>query len=237
MADLFRFALQQETHPQFSVKSPIVDALASEMRSALGHREVIIGHVGAHDIGSNLFNGVDLLAMLGSSKPDWGSTISDLRAIGVPEDECAEVYTHIVSARDVQGLARARHLRRRGVGLLYIGDMPPPVGHDLPDVRWSQEEAEHLKVNETLQGTEAQAFNLLMSHGFITVPMLRTELEMTRARAESVCKRLQRCYELVEWVHRKGGRGRGSRAYGMPAHHPEMRASESLKESGRSDHD
>lgn len=223
VADLFRCALGQDASPHFNLKQPIVSALIGEIKSALGHRSLIIGHVGAHDIGSNLFHGVDLLAMLGSSKPDWGSTISDLRALGVPEDECSEVYTHIVSARDVQALARARHLRRRGVALLYIGDMPPPVGHDLPDVRWSQEEAEHLKVNEALQGSEEAAVTLLMSSGYITVPMLREELRMTRARAESVCKRLQRSYELVEWTHQTSGRGRGSRAFGFAAHHPELR--------------
>ena len=130
VADLFRFALGQKSTPHFNTQHPLVRSLAKEIKSALGHRELIIGHVGAHDIGSNLFHGVDLLAMLGSSKPDWGSTISDLRALGVPEDECSEVYTHIVSARDVKP-SQARHLRRRGVALLYVGDMPPPVGHDL----------------------------------------------------------------------------------------------------------
>ena len=38
----------------FNVKHPLVKTLA-EIKSALGHRELIIGHVGAHDIGSNLF--------------------------------------------------------------------------------------------------------------------------------------------------------------------------------------
>ena len=118
--------------------------------------------------------------MLGSSKPDWGSTISDLRALGVPEDECSEVYTHIVSAGDVQ--ASPEHVTSEGAALpCFIGDMLPPVGHDLPDVRWTQEEVEHLKVNEALQGSEAAAVNLPMNHGFITVPMLATELKMTRA--------------------------------------------------------
>ena len=217
-------AFKQETDPQFNVSHTAIETLVTGLRSALGHRELVIGHVGAHDIGSNLFHGVDLLAMLGSSKPDWGSTISDLRALGITEESCAEVYTHIVSARDVQGLARARHLRRRGVALIYMGDMPPPVGHDLPDVRWTEAEAEHLKVNGELQESEGEAVKLLMAHGFITVPMLRTELSMTRARAESVCKRLQRFYDLVEWTHKTGGRGRGSKAFGMPLHHPSIHA-------------
>ncbi|MAD59886.1 MAG: hypothetical protein CMH49_00030 [Myxococcales bacterium] len=221
VADLFRVASKQKTSPQFSLDSPKVQSLVESIQSALGQRQLIIGHVGAHDIGSNLFHGVDLLAMMGSSKPDWGATISDFRALGIDESDCAEAYTHIVSARDVQALARARHLRRRGVALLYIGDMPPPVGHDLPDVRWSDMEAEHLKVNEKLQESEQAAVKLLMDHGYITVPMLRSELNMTRARAESVCKRLTRFYDLQEWTHRTSGRGRGSKAFGMASNHPD----------------
>ncbi len=220
VADLFRVASNQKTSPQFTLESPKVQSLIESIQSALGQRQLIIGHVGAHDIGSNLFHGVDLLAMMGSSKPDWGATISDFRALGIDEAECAEAYTHIVSARDVQALARARHLRRRGVALLYIGDMPPPVGHDLPDVRWTDMEAEHLKVNEKLQESEQEAVNLLMNHGYITVPMLRSALSMTRARAESVCKRLTRFYDLQEWTHRTSGRGRGSKAFGMASHNP-----------------
>lgn len=220
VADLFRVASKQKAKPQFTLDSPKVLSLIESIRSALGQRQLIVGHVGAHDIGSNLFHGVDLLAMMGSSKPDWGATISDFRALGIDETECAEAYTHIVSARDVQALARARHLRRRGVALLYIGDMPPPVGHDLPDVRWTDMEAEHLKVNEKLQESEQAAVKILMDNGFITVPMLRSQLNMTRARAESVCKRLTRFYDLQEWTHRTSGRGRGSKAFGMASHSP-----------------
>ena len=103
---------------------------------------------------------------------------------------------------------------------MYVGDMPPPVGHDLPDVRWTQEEAAHPKADPRLELTEQKAFALLIDNGFITVPILRTELGMTRARAESVCKRLTRFYDLVEWTHRTEGRGRGSKAFGMPGYEP-----------------
>ena len=153
--------------------------------------------------------------MLGSSKPDWGATIADLRALGIDVNEGREVYSHLVSARDVQGLARARHLRRSGVALLYVGDMSPPVGHDLPDVRWTQVEPAHPQASQEQQRLHERAEALLFEQKWVTVPMLRQTLKVSRSKAESICIRLQRVHHLSEWIHKSKGRGRGSRAYGF----------------------
>lgn len=216
VADLFRVAFEQETTPQFSLRSPLVLELIEALRAALGTRKLVIGHVGAHDIGSNLYHGVDLLAMLGSSKPDWGATLADLRALGIAESDCHGVYSQLVSARDVQGLARARHLRRAGVALLYIGDMPPPVGHDLPDVRWEEVEPAHPNPSQKQQSTQDECSALLLTHGYVTVPMLRTHVGLSRAKAVAMCHRLVRQHDLVEWSQKIGGRGRSAKAFGFP---------------------
>jgi hypothetical protein len=182
----------------------------------------VIGHVGAHDIGSNLYHGVDLLVLLGSSKPDWGSTLADLRALGVPEDECADVYTQIISARDVQALARARHLRRAGVALLYVGDMSPPTGHDLPDVQWTHVEAAHPQPSAERLEIEREASALLFEQGYVCPPTLMARFELTRDKARGLCERLKRRYALVTWPMRPpSGRGRDTTAYGLPSASPQ----------------
>ena len=225
VADLFRVATRDEVLPELNLKfkldTPIISELIGVIRDALGHRELIIGHIGAHDIGSNLFYGVDLLAMLGSSKPDFGATLADLRALGISESEQREVYTHIVSARDVQALARARHLRRSGVGLLYIGDMSPPVGHDLPDVHWTRVEAAHLKPSHAQQELEERALALLIRQQWVSVPLLCRSFEISRAKASTICKRLQREHSLVEWRASEATRGRPSRIYGFMSAAPQ----------------
>ena len=230
VSDLFRVAFQDDVTPQFETNDQRVQELVSSLKEALGERELVIGHIGAHDIGSNLYHGVDLLAMLGSSKPDWGATIADLRSLGIAEGDCHEVYSQIVSARDVQGLARARHLRRPRVGLLYIGDMPPPVGHDLPDVRWEQVEPAHPRPSTDQQLKRDGAEKILFDRGFITVPLLRRELQLTRAKAQATCQRLTRQHDLIEWIHQEGGRGRGAKAFGFPQSAPSS-SSQLLNES------
>ena len=221
VADALRLALSQACEPAFDPLEANAQALVVALKEAFGERRVVVGHVGAHDIGSNLYHGVDILVMLGSSKPDWGSTIADLKALGVPEEDCAEVYTQIISARDVQALARARHLRRAGVGLLYVGDMSPPVGHDLPDVQWTQVEAAHPNASPAQLELEAQASELLFEEGFVCPPQLSARFDLTRSKANALCDRLQRRYDLVTWPMRPpSGRGRDTTAFGLPTAAP-----------------
>lgn len=221
VADALRLALSQACEPAFDPLEAKAVTLVQALREAFKDRRIVVGHVGAHDIGSNLYHGVDILVMLGSSKPDWGSTIADLRALGVPEDDCAEVYAHIISARDVQALARARHLRRAGVGLLYLGDMSPPVGHDLPDVQWTQVEAAHPNASSAQLELEAQASEWLFEVGFVSPPGLATRFGLTRSKANALCDRLQRRYELVTWsIRPPSGRGKDTTAFGLPTFAP-----------------
>jgi hypothetical protein len=159
--------------------------------------------------------------MLGSSKPDWGSTLADLRALGVAEEACHEVYTHIVAARDVQALARARHLRRERVALLYIGDMSPPTGHDLPDVRWTQIEPAHPKATDAQLSLEEEASSLLLEQGYISVPQLCRTFSISRGKATALCQRLTRRFELLEWTIKSPGKGRPSKAFGLPVFAPQ----------------
>ncbi len=224
LADLFRLSIHQSCEPAFRLDQPYVQELITAIQQSIGNYSLKIGHIGAHDIGSNLYQDVALLAMLGSSKPDWGATLQDLKAIGLPQEEALEAYTQIVAARDVQALARARHLRRDGIALLYVGDMTPPTGHDLPDVHWTQVEAAHPKANSAVFQREQQAIQHLMTKGYLTVPELMSMLSLTRAQALALCQRLERQLELVQWkvIH---GKGRPSIAYGLPAHapiHPEL---------------
>jgi hypothetical protein len=219
IADLFRLSFHQACLPAFQYQHPFVQEMVQCIQEVLSGYQVKIGHIGAHDIGSNLYEDVALLAMLGSSKPDWGATLQDLSAIGLPQQEALDVYTQLVSARDVQALARARHLRRDGIALLYIGDMTPPTGHDLPDVHWTQVEAAHPKVNMAILNREQQAVQILMKDGFVTVPDLMKKLGITRAQGISLCQRLERQLELVQWKVNHG-KGRPSIAYGLKGNRP-----------------
>jgi len=233
VADALRLALSQACEPSFDPLEQVAATLINTLREALSGRRVVVGHVGAHDIGSNLYHGVDILVMLGSSKPDWGSTMSDLRALGVPEEDCAEVYTQIISARDVQALARARHLRRAGVGLMYVGDMSPPTGHDLPDVQWTQVEAAHPNASPAQLALEAQASELLFEEGYVCPPGLAARFNLSRAKANALCARLQRRYELLTWpIRPPSGRGRDSTAYGLATAAPQPHEAALIEEEG-----
>ena len=107
------------------------------------------------------------------------------------------------------------------MGLLYIGDMSPPVGHDLPDVRWTQVEPAHQQPSHAQQDLEEQARALLMRQQWVSVPGLCRALEISRGRATTICKRLQREHRLIEWKVNESARGRPSRAYGFVSAAPD----------------
>ena len=220
VADLFRLACYQKAHPQFDPCDPCVLQMIHAIRSALDAWRLVIGHVGAHDIGSNLYCSVHLLAMLGSSKPDWGATCTDLEALGVATEDCHDLYTDIVAARDIQALARARHVRRKNVALLYIGDMSPPSGYELPDVQWTQIQAVHPQANQERLQLETKAEALLFKQGYVSVPQLQEEFGITRSISQNLCKKLQKTYDLYKWSIHNQRRGRPRVAWGFLAHAP-----------------
>jgi hypothetical protein len=98
-----------------------------------------IGHFGRDDRASNAFGGVDVLAVMGSPRPDWGAVAEDARALGIDPDSLARDRT---LAAIVQALARARHVRRPGVRLFLASDCEAPTGAALPGVVWTVEIAD-----------------------------------------------------------------------------------------------
>jgi hypothetical protein len=102
-----------------------------------------IGHFGRDDRASNAFGGVDVLAVLGAPRPDWGAVTEDARALGIDPATLGEART---MAATVQALARARHLRRtpdtRARLFLAADFEAPPEGFELPGVAWTVEDAD-----------------------------------------------------------------------------------------------
>ena len=98
-----------------------------------------IGHFGRDDRSSNAFGGVEVLAVMGSPRPDWGAVAEDARALGLDPDSLARDRT---LAATVQALARARHVRRPGVRLFLASDCEAPTGAALPGVVWTVEEVD-----------------------------------------------------------------------------------------------
>jgi hypothetical protein len=98
-----------------------------------------IGHFGRDDRASNDFERVDVLAVLGAPRPDWGAVGEDGRALGIDGEALIAART---KAATVQALARARHLRRGGVRLFLAADCEAPTGPELPGVAWTVENAD-----------------------------------------------------------------------------------------------
>lgn len=102
-----------------------------------------IGHFGRDDRASNAFEGVDVLAVLGAPRPDWGAVAEDARALAIDPDTLGEART---LAATVQALARARHLRRtpetRARLFLAADFEAAPAGFELPGVAWTVEDAD-----------------------------------------------------------------------------------------------
>lgn len=224
VADALRLSCEQPCDPAFDPAAPRAREVIEALREATAHLTLTVGHLGAHDVGSNIYHGVELFALLGSSKPDWGATLADLSALDVPAEELPAVYAQLTAARDVQALARARHLRRPGVALLYIGDMDPPTGHDLPDVRWELTEAAHPRASGDQLDLEDLAAERLLRVGYLCPPDLEARFGLKRAKARALCERLQRRFDLITWpIRPPAGRGRDTTAYGLAAAAPRPR--------------
>jgi hypothetical protein len=95
-----------------------------------------VGHYGAHERSSNAFIGVDALVLMGSPRPDLGATVADAAVLGL---DALDLFRARRDASAGQGLARARHLRRAGVRLVYAADDAPPT---MAGVAWTVEAAD-----------------------------------------------------------------------------------------------
>ena len=100
---------------------------------------LVVGHFGADDRGSNRFEAVDVLAVLGDPRPDAGACAADAEALGFDAGGRA-LYDARTRAAGAQAVARARHLRRADDPpvLVYVGHGDPPVGAELPAVAWAE---------------------------------------------------------------------------------------------------
>ena len=111
----------------------------AELAAELHNRgwTLTVGHYGRDTRATNAFEGVDVLAVLGAPRGDYGATVADAAAIGI---DAAELATGRTRAETIQAVARARHLRRpadRRVRLFLATDDDAPTGVELPGVAWT----------------------------------------------------------------------------------------------------
>jgi ATP:corrinoid adenosyltransferase len=133
-----------------------------------------LGHFGRDDRSSNAFQSVDVLAVMGSPRPDCGAVAEDARALGIDPDSLARDRT---LAATVQSLARARHVRRMGVRLFLASDCEAPTGAALPGVVWAVEIADrsHAPTVRALDAAHEIA-RWADAAGFLDVPACRLAL-------------------------------------------------------------
>ena len=172
LADLIRAGLGYEGHSvQREATDPTAQKILKEgelIRLLQDHidngHEVIVGHYGADDIGSNRMAGVDALAMIGSPSPDYAAATLSLRMLGVgeltgdelepylalPEKERVQAlkiyekrevdraYRELTQARMSQCFARLRSIRREDTPrLIYFGHVEPlRIDPAVPGICW-----------------------------------------------------------------------------------------------------
>ena len=111
----------------------------AELAAELHNRgwSLTVGHYGRDTRATNAFERVDVLAVLGAPRGDYGATVADAAAIGI---DAAELAADRTRAETIQAVARARHLRRapdRRVRLFLATDDDAPTGVELPGVAWT----------------------------------------------------------------------------------------------------
>lgn len=117
----------------------------AELAAELVHPDrgwsLTVGHYGRDTRSTNAFERVDVLAVLGAPRGDYGATVADAAAIGI---DAAELAADRTRAETIQAVARARHLRRETpanpaprVRLFLATDDDAPTGVELPGVAWT----------------------------------------------------------------------------------------------------
>ena len=228
LADALRWGLRLVDDPDAepphgaAFEGDDVHALAvAELAAELVKRKwkLEIGHFGRDDRASNAFGAVDVLAVLGAPRPDWGAVAEDARVMSTPgnaidAEKLAEART---KAAAVQALARARHLRRgpaKRVRLFFAADCEAPTGAELPGVVWTVEAADrsHAPAFEALDAAAAVA-ELADRAGCLDVAATRVALQAHGVGwrlAERLC-RLEA--DRRGWVARREGSA-GRKVYG-----------------------
>lgn len=92
---------------------------------------LVVGHYGADDRGTNRFNAVGVLAVLGCPRPPLAALEATADAMGV--DDPRALVDERVAETLAQAVARARHLSNRNLdAIVGCADAPAPAGPDLP---------------------------------------------------------------------------------------------------------
>lgn len=129
----------------------------------------LIGWYGRHDRGTNAYEAVDALIVMGDPWGDIGSLDADAFLLGLSADEIAAGRA---AATCQQAIARARHIRRDSgdrVVLVFAGKVPPSI----PGVVW---QVERLKGGKPADVVSARVTELLWhiarEEGVIGLPVL-----------------------------------------------------------------
>ena len=83
----------------------------------------------------------------------------------------------------------------------------------------------HPRADQSKQRIYQESESLLFQDQWVSAPKLQKTLGVSRAKANALCQKLTRAHHLVEWTHKTGGRGRGSRAYGFISASPDSQGS------------
>jgi hypothetical protein len=168
-----------------------------------------VGHYGRDARGTNAFEAVDVLAVLGAPRNDYGATVADAAALGVDAAALAASRSH---AEIVQALARSRYLTRspdRRVRL-FVAAEHAPTGAELPGVVWTVHAADRSHAPSLASIDAAREIAAWADrHGALDVAAVRAVLTphvVGRRVADRLCRDEA---ERRGWSpHREGREGR-----------------------------
>ena len=137
LADLIRFIIGEDTQ-DIALTTGVVSAIVTgRLPEVLSRFRVTVGHTGGDEVGSNRHEDCDALIILGTPRTDMSNALTQLSALSVQDDALSQGYEGQTQATLIQWLARARHLRRENVRIIYMGDIEPPLQTKaLPSLNW-----------------------------------------------------------------------------------------------------
>ena len=215
LADLIRSTLEGEKST-----NPIALEMMSELKAFLDRFDVIVGHSGADDIGSNKFKDVDAFILLGTPRFDMGASAASLSALGIPKELLDQIYKEETRARLIQWISRARHIRRSGVKIIYFGDGAPPINSSsLVGLSWAFREittgAAH---TEAVDHAWNDAKERLSKGEILTAEKLITKHSISEGIARRILQEMLGEYpEMYLTILYDGGMGRPMHGYSLSA--------------------
>lgn len=190
-------------------------------RHLLEGKEIVIGHYGADDVGSNKFKGCDAEVCLGSPCGDLSAQSAALQTLGCDaptEEQLAlleghddetkdklqrefeesnrnQIYIELTRARLSQGCARLRAIRREGPmpRLLYLGHVAPSEADICtPGIEWRHRKATSAKAKK-LEDVAA-SYQLEVDIDYVQYSLRQVEaLGVSRAVARRLHSEWYRC--------------------------------------------